>query len=221
PQRSLDFGAQWIELAPSTIDTYTPRGIGYVPAGDGTFVLGGGGSGDGDVVLSADAGDSWWHPDALPMPCGESVRGIHGLGDTIVIARPGGAEAAELCVTEDGGHVWTEVDLGDVYLESRMILADDTFMIWSAGERWSSTDGVQWSSLPTEPAITIGAVARDDEGTFVAVRGGWQVWYESQEFYRSADGIAWEVLPPGAFVGSHPVNQIAFGRVDATESACR
>lgn len=220
PQRSLDFGAQWTELAPSTIDTYTPRGIGFVAAGGGSFVLAGGGSGDGDVVLSADAGDSWWHPDTLPVPCGDGVRGIHGKGELVVLARSGGADGPEVCVSSDGGHVWNVVDLGDVYLESRMILADDTFMIWSAGERWSSTDGAQWSSTPTEPAITIGAVGRDDEGHFVAVRGGWQVWYESQEFYRSDDGITWDVLQPGTFVGSHPVNHIAFGRVDAATSAC-
>jgi len=217
PQRSSDFGLQWTELGSSTLDAWTPRGIGF---GEGLFVLGGGGSGEGDVVLSSDAGDSWWHPDVLPAVCGDSVRGIEAVGDAIVLARGGGADGPELCVSVDGGHMWTEVDLGDVYLESRLVRVDDGFVIWGAGQRWASSDGLQWDATPTDPAITIGAVARDDDGAFVAVRGGWQVWYESQEFYRSEDGVTWDVLPDGSFVGSHPVNHIAFGRIDADASAC-
>jgi len=217
PQRSIDFGVGWTELAPSPLDAYTPRGIGFVA---GTFVLAGGGSGIGDVVLSPDAGDSWWHPDVLPTPCGDGVRGIVGRDDTFVIERSGGADAPEFCVSVDSGHVWTEVDLGDTYLESRIVRTDDMFLVWSSGTRWSSTDGLRWTPTPMEPPITIGAVARDDDGHFVAVRGGWQVWYADQEFYRSADGVTWEVLASDAFVGSHPINHIAFGRVDADASAC-
>lgn len=63
------------------------------------------------------------------------------------------------------------------------------------------------------------AVARDDDGTFVAVRGGWQSSYEFQEIYRSSDGRSWEVLAPGSFVGSHPIHHVAFGYVD-DRAAC-
>jgi hypothetical protein len=217
PQRSIDFGVGWTELAPSPLDSYTPRGIGFV---EGAFVLAGGGSGEGDIVVSPDAGDSWWNPDVLPAACGDGVRGIVGTGDTIVLARSGGVDAAEFCVSVDGGHVWTEVDIGDVSLESRLIRADDAFLVWSAGTRWSSTDGLRWTATPTEPSINTGAVAHDDEGHFVAVRGGWQVWYADQEFYRSADGVTWEVLAESAFVGSHPINHIAFGHIAADTSAC-
>jgi len=47
------------------------------------------------------------------------------------------------------------------------------------------------------------------------VRGGWQVWYDQQRFYRSADGVRWETLAAGSYVGSHPINFIEFGYAPA------
>jgi hypothetical protein len=45
-------------------------------------------------------------------------------------------------------------------------------------------------------------------------------WYDEQEFYRSRDGVTWEVLLRGAYAGSHPISFIAFGR-GARPAACR
>jgi len=106
-----------------------------------------------------------------------------------------------------------------VWFESRALHDGEAFVVYANGEAWRSTDGDEWTSTPTQPAITPGALAIDELGNFVAVRGGWQVWYENQEFYRSTDGISWEVLAPGTFTGSHPVNHIAFGHVAST-TAC-
>jgi hypothetical protein len=89
---------------------------------------------------------------------------------------------------------------------------------------YESPDGAAWTAKPTEvrkknpdgttqtsPGPHLGAVDRSDKGTFVAVNGGWQQYYEKQRFYRSSDGITWDELPAGSFVGSHPVQFITHG----------
>jgi hypothetical protein len=48
-------------------------------------------------------------------------------------------------------------------------------------------------------------------GTFVAVKGGWQVWYEQQRFYRSTDGVTWDELPDGAYRQGHPITAMVAG----------
>ena len=47
----------------------------------------------------------------------------------------------------------------------------------------------------------IGAVARGPHGTFVASNDGWLVWYEKQQFFRSSDGVHWDVLDKSKFKG--------------------
>jgi hypothetical protein len=60
--------------------------------------------------------------------------------------------------------------------------------------------------------LNVGAVAYSPvTGTFVAVRGGWQVWYDQQEFYRSSDGVTWTTLDPSVAPGGHPLRFISFG----------
>ncbi len=214
--RSADLGVTWADPVDTGLTQWTPRGIGWAPTAGGRFVIGGGGD-VGDVVVSSDGGASWWHPDAAPIECGSSIRSIVASDDTIVIVRPGGA-GAELCVSHDAGVEFTAIDLGDVYFESRAMWTGEAFLVWANGAMWSSTNGDDWTSTALQPAINLGPVARDDAGNFVAVRGGWQVWYESQEFYRSTDGVTWETLAPGTFTPSHPMNHIAFGYVDATDA---
>lgn len=67
------------------------------------------------------------------------------------------------------------------------------------------------ASTQTSPGALLGAVDRSDKGTYAGVRGGWQEYYEKQQFYRSTDGITWDELPVGSFVGSHPVQFITHG----------
>ena len=91
------------------------------------------------------------------------------------------------------------------------------FMAFSAGQRHTSPDGVSWTSAAITPAITVGAIARANDGTLAAVRGGWQYWYDDQAFYRSTDdGLTWETLPTGSFTGGHPIGHMVFGEGDAS-----
>lgn len=214
--RSIDLGLQWTGPVATGLVPWNGRGVGFTPTAGGTFVVGGGGDNGAeyDIVVSNDAGTSWWHPDTIAPACGDGVRSIVGNDETIVMVRYGGPDGPEFCVSQDQGHVWTAVDLGDTWIESRALWTGTEFIAWGSGFALTSPDGLRWTNTPLEPAINVGAVARDDQGTFVAVRGGWQSWYETQEFYRSRDGRTWEVLPSGSFVGSHPINHVAFGYVD-------
>lgn len=214
--RSTDVGLQWIGPVATGLVPWNGRGVGHAPVAGGTFVIGGGGDNGAeyDIVVSSDAGASWWHPDSIAAACGDGVRSIVGNDDTLVMVRYGGPDGPELCVSQDQGHVWSAIDLGDTWIESRALWTGSEFIAWGSGVALTSNDGLRWTTTPLEPAINIGAVARDDDGTFVAARGGWQSSYEFQEFYRSNDGRNWEVLAPGTFVGSHPIGHIAFGYVE-------
>ena len=97
------------------------------------------------------------------------------------------------------------------------------FWLWGnqvdAGYRhmaWKSSDGVNWSGQPTfsrRPdagsggAVSFGPVAFG-AATFVAASND---AYGSQNFYRSVDGVTWDLLPRSAFVGSHPIRNLTFG----------
>ncbi len=77
-----------------------------------------------------------------------------------------------------------------------------------------SDGGVEMSSAPE-----LGAIGISPRGTLVAVRGGWTNWYSKQAFYRSTDGMTWDVLPPSAFLGSHPMSSIIWG-LAVSSTAC-
>jgi hypothetical protein len=96
---------------------------------------------------------------------------------------------------------------------SNALFVDGAFVVWNGSTRYRSTDGETWTSDAGTDGVTIGAVARADDGTFAAVRGGWDVWYEKQRFYRSTDGLNWETLPLTAFTQSHPITHMTFARV--------
>ena len=115
------------------------------------------------------------------------------------------------CVSTDGGATFSVADLGrDV--DSALLFAGGRFTAWGGGQLVTSDDGLTWSSRPVSPAgLAIGPVAASPEGSFVAVRGGWNTWYENQEAYRSTDGVSWE--PVAGFPGGHPIVDAAFGYV--------
>jgi hypothetical protein len=60
-------------------------------------------------------------------------------------------------------------------------------------------------------SIDFRVTAVSDEGTIVGVSGGWNQHYDAQVFYRSEDGVHWEVLPGDAYTGGHPIKVVAFG----------
>ena len=219
PYSAGPLGDAWTELADSGLDEWTPRGIGFAPTDGGRFILGGGGGGSGDVVVSADQGETWTHPSGASPGCGGSISGIAGSGDAIVIAA-GEGSGTQLCVSTDAGGSFVDVPLPES-LRGTVMWTGGDFVGFGASARHTSADGLDWTSTPYasgDPSPT--ALARSAAGTYVAQRDGWLVWYEQQTLFRSEDGLNWTALPAGAFVGSHPLRHIRFGYVEPSDQGC-
>jgi len=219
PQRSTNEG---MTLGPSeneAISGWNVRRTAHVggPSG-GLFLIVGN---DGTEVGLSNDGLRWRAPTTIDAACGRGIQGQGGIarvGDVIVMA---GGESS-VCRSTNEGVTWTLHTLPDGARasSSALIATGSEFMMWSVGAVLRSTDGMTWTRTPTEPSIEVGAVARSPEGTFVAVRGGWNHWYGDQVFYRSTDGVRWETLDLAAAPQGHPISWIAYGNVDAP-LACR
>lgn len=211
PQLSTD-GETWVE-SPSAemLDVWNPRAIAFIPD-QGLFVITGESGQDRDMVLSNDGGQSWWHPDSRPPECVSYVRGITGGNGAIVAASGNGF----VCTSTDGGKTWVKVDVAEG-LSSPPVFTGAEILVWQGDTVFRSADGLIWTSEPISPqGISIGPVTRGSNGTFVAANDGWMVWYEKQQFFRSTDGVTWEVLDKSKFKGSHPINFIEAGWAEPT-----
>ena len=211
PQRSTNEGVTFMPSENEAISGWNVRRTGYV---DGLFIIVGN---DGNEVGLSNDGLRWRAPTTIDVACGRGIQGQGGIarvGDAIVIA---GSESS-VCRSTDEGVTWTLHALpNDARPSSSALIATGSeFMMWTNGAILRSTDGMTWTRTPTEPAIEVGAVARSPEGTFVAVRGGWNHWYGDQYFYRSTDGIRWEQLSVAAAPQGHPIGWITYGQVNAS-----
>lgn len=214
PRWSGDDGETWNDSGDTNFSVWNVRRTGWVPYGGGRFVLVGADGGEIDVVLSSDGGETWWHPTSIPAGCGAAIQNEGGIveGDGVILIVGGDGVA---CRSTDGGDTWTSATIGGD-IGSHVVWTGEAFMVWQRGVAWSSEDGATWSSADTTPGdLQIGPVEVSPAGTFVAVRGGWQEWYDRQRFYRSTDGVVWEELGAGSYTGSHPVRDITFGYLDA------
>lgn len=196
---------------------WNARDVGFADAAGGVFVAGASSGSDQDLMVSHDQGQSWTRP-AGSWACGGDFEAVAGSGDVIVVVHGDRA-----CRSADGGASFAAVDLPG---GAGVVHDGAQFVAWTNDQRMTSPDGATWQAtdlvvegLPAGHGFELGPIARSGEtGTYVSVRGGWQQWYDAQDFYRSEDGITWQVLPAGSFAASHRVRHIAYGRVDA--SAC-
>ncbi len=219
PLVSSDGGATWTEAAPADFEAsngetiYNVRQVAYAPALGGHFVIIATSGDNLDIMLSSDEGGSWWRPAQRPEACLQNNQGILSSDETIVLLGRDG----ETCTSSDGGQTWS---VQSVFGGGGPGIWDGTaFRAWNGGMAYSSADGVVWESEPMVPDLDLGTVAVDPtSGVFVAVRGGWQNWYERQEFYRSEDGVNWTVLDAAAFEGSHRIRHLVFA--NAENGAC-
>jgi hypothetical protein len=204
---SDDGGKTWAEGGPLDININT-RAIEFVPHEAGWFIVAGESGEQRAIVRSAD-GVTWTPASMRPPPCGSYTLGMAYGGGAVVMASGNGY----VCRSLDGGDTWMQILISQ-RLTSPPVWTGSEFYVYEGGTLHRSADGAQWSNFQVVPeGLSIGPVARSPEGTFVAANDGWMVWYEAQQFYRSEDGITWEILPDGAFVGSHPIYFMAHGRV--------
>lgn len=211
-QFSTDGAGSWTAPDDMQVPTWNVRRSGFAAHGEGRFLMVGD---DNAWGVSQDGGRTFAAPRTLPAACGQSIQwagGIaYGAGVWLVVGGDGVA-----CRSTDGGDTWVEGSVGSD-VSGQLIWTGTEFMTWGGGQRLVSSDGASWTAQGMTPSFQIGAVARSDAGTFVAVNGNWQGWYENQQFYRSEDGLQWEALAEDRFVGSHPVGFIAFGRAEASD----
>ncbi len=215
PQVSTDGGATWADAAAADFEAsngqtiYNLRQLAFAPAMGGHFVAIATSGDNRDILISSDEGESWWRPDQRPEACLANNQGILSSGETIVLLGRDG----DACTSVDGGQTWTVQAVGG---SGPGGWDGAQFWWWSGDQAFTSEDGLSWSAQPISPSLNLGTVAVDPlTGTFVAVRGGWQNWYDEQEFYRSEDGVTWEVLDGAAFEGSHRIRHIAFAQSES------
>lgn len=232
PRWSRDDGATWD--AGSTIDLrgadggpiYNVRAQGRA---DGVFVVFGNDSDRSDLRVSRDDGATWVRPTSLPPEC-RVARRFGSNGGTLLFLTDQGL----VCRSVDRGDTFSASDAGGLATEG-VEWTGTEFLAWGTLRppsytpvAFRSTDGERWTATPLIGRRPDGGVGRPElgavsrsplTGTFVSVRGTWQNWYARQEFYRSTDGVTWDFLPAGAFVGSHPLHDIAFGS-GAPSAAC-
>ena len=208
PRLSADDGVTWTTLDPVPLSIYNIREVAFAPHATGRFVLVGNDGDNRQIAISSNDGKAWDLP-TIPDACDVSFYRAGGIayGNGVLLVTDGGAH---VCRSVDGGATWTAGDLGGG-IESQLVWTGKEFMGWGGGTLRRSVDGVSWTSQPISPNVNIGSAAVSDDGAFVAVGGGWDTWYAKQKFFRSDDGVTWQELPAGSFVGSHPITAMTFG----------
>ncbi|RYE85420.1 MAG: hypothetical protein EOO75_17010 [Myxococcales bacterium] len=165
--------------------------------------------GDGPSgTVSVDGGKTWQKPDTFPtFNKDEYWTGLALGGDAVV----GLTSQGRVVRSTDVGKNWTVTADTKLGFDSTLIWTDTEFVTWTGGKRVRSADGETWTTEDSDLPFGPGPAARSADGTYVIVKGGWQVWYEKQQFARSTDGAHWTVLPDGAYKKSHPIRSIVAG----------
>ena len=206
PTRVSTDGKTWDMGGKLSFD-FNYRGIEFVPTAGGLFIVTGESGMQRAISYSRD-GKTWTAASERPDLCGQELRGIAGSDAAMIVVSAQG----HVCRSTDG-NVWTYAPVTDRFT-SPPLWTGTEFWVYSGAKLFKSPDGQAWTSLDIEPKnIAIGPVARSPSGTLVAANDGWMVWYEKQQFFRSIDGVHWELLPTTAFTGSHPINYMSFGYV--------
>jgi hypothetical protein len=208
-------GAADFRNADGTI-MWSVRSFAYSDYSGGRFVAYASGDTSDDMLVTSDGAATWWRPTTRPSTCWTHPTdgGILSGNGVIVIA----SEQGIACRSTDGGQTWTATPTGLTSLLSQGVWTGSQFLFWGDDSTMvSSPDGATWTKTPMVTPMRIGAVARGDSGTIVAISSVWQA-YDAQTFLRSKDGLTWEVLPASAFVHSHPFFYMTFGYADPSEA---
>lgn len=218
--RSEDGGTSWTQHDNGYADIggwSNIRRTDFVPGSGGVFILGGDGNGfDSTVhVVTSPDGMVWSAPDDIPDQCPSGFRlrgGFGSVGDRLVIVGPDG----RTCHSDDAGATWMLSDTVPGMITSHdAVLVDDGIELWTADTRVRTEDGVTWQTEPLSgDSVNVGPVARDpDTGTYVGVTSGYLNGYAGQQFFRSEDGLTWEILAADVAPTGHPILAIEHGRI--------
>jgi hypothetical protein len=205
---STDQGGTWtpvVYAGKDNLDHAFPRGV-----GDRLFALG---RANGAVkgAISTDSGATWTTATGLGQDTAKHIAEgnnvLVSIGDNGVSAR-----------STDGGMTWASKQVVTEGSWTTALVFDGTaFVAWAGSTKWSSPDGVTWSSAPVTgvPPWWSAAVSFNPKTkTYVAVLNAWGNYYDKQKAYRSADGLTWTTLDAAHFKGGHPISNIVLGQVD-------
>jgi hypothetical protein len=181
--------------------------------GGGRFVAVASGNTSRDMLVSADGGNTWHRPSAIPADCAIDVSTYGGIvaGNGIIVIVD---QHANACRSTDGGDTWSVVPTGLTQILSHGVWTGKEFRFWGDNMYMtSSPDGATWTKTKMVTPLRLGPIALSPGGTYVAVQNVWD-GYDKQHFLRSTDGLTWETLPATAFVPSHNIFYITFGYAD-------
>ncbi|MEM6789377.1 MAG: hypothetical protein AAF715_17790 [Myxococcota bacterium] len=219
PMVSTDGGQTYTAGGKAEHGPFNVRRLFFLPT-SGSFLQSAASGNDRDLLLSDDGLMTWRPPTSLPADCAR-VRSILEAGGTIVI----NTGEDYVCRSDDNGDTFTRVDLpGGPNLFSGPVHDGSQFIVWGSEggvKAYTSADGTVWTAAETNLGNErFGEVARNPvTGTMVAARSQWQQWYEDMRWYRSADGLTWETLPPNAGPETHAIREMTFGWADPS-AAC-
>ena len=140
---------------------------------------------------------------------GSGNAGAGGFaGDGAIVMTP---VSRNVCHSTDGGQNWSLESLPSA-LRANGVWNGSEFMAWNFSTLYRSSDGKNWTSRSTVPSnIDFGVAAASDQGTIVGISNAWEQHYDAQVFYRSEDGVHWDVLSSDAYTAGHPIQVITFG----------
>lgn len=227
---SDDLGVSWtngptIDVANGSNTIWNIRGGAY---GGGVFLVTAQDGANLDFAYSSNAGVTWQRPTMVGGGRVDACGAGHpAAGNGVFVTATQNMSTIVICRSADGAQTWSSTTIPNEYFESRPLWTGSEFMLWGTGKVFRSADGLAWTTTSTQMrrngtlsgGPNIGSVAVNANGTFVAVRGGWQTWYEQQRFYRSEDGVIWDELATGDYEQGHPVTAIVSGFADRS-SVC-
>src|SRR5690606_5269088 len=132
------------------------------------FVAGASSGNGSDLMLSADAGQSWYRP-TNSWECGGGFRSVAGGNGAIVVLF-----GDKTCRSADEG---ASFELTPMPGGAGLVFDGEQFVAWTNDARWTSSDGATWESesltiegLPDGHSFSLGPIARSEEtGTLVSV----------------------------------------------------
>jgi len=191
-------------------NTGTIRNVSYHPFGGGRFILiPDDGAGARKFVVSKDLGKTYALGTTADDMCASRVTDVVSGGDVIVGISD---ETGYACRSLDGGSTWTGKQISAAGLSRQLVWTGSEFMAYGGGAGYRSTDGDTWTKFTLSPTgLRFGALARSSMTGTIVAGSPYGSDYGAQSFYRSIDGITWQALAAGKFVGSHLIEHMSFG----------
>lgn len=191
--RSLD-GVSWELVGPGS------RGTEGIKLSDGRILL----YGDTDTIVIGQ-GDTWDVRDASPSETGSISSAVEAMGRIVMVGNSTvrRLSAPARWVSSDGGATFSLQFFGEANgrsrdLEMAITFAEGRFVaVGVPGLVWTSTDGDEWTSHPL-PSLSVDNNPQDVQlSSIVHVDDTFFAGGDFGTLYKSADGIAWELLMQG------------------------